>query len=217
MFRFLFKLILVTALFQTTLYSEEVKVFEFTEKELSELTVRKVRGADNKTEYSVGSDENGNYLKAIADNAASGLGKEIKIDLNETPFINITWKIEKDIPGIDETAKKGHDFAARVFVIKKTGATALSNRAVNYVFSSNQDVGSNSPSPYTKKSVDNVLATTKTNLNEWVNVKANVKEDFKKFHNLDVNELDGIAIMSDTDNSKKKSITYYQNIYFSSQ
>ena len=217
MFRFLFKLILVTALFQTTLYSEEVKVFEFTEKELSELTVRKVRGADNKTAYSVGSDENGNYLKAIADNAASGLGKEIKIDINKTPFINITWKIEKDIPGIDETAKKGHDFAARVFVIKKTGATALSNRAVNYVFSSNQDVGSNSPSPYTKKSVDNVLATTKTNLNEWVTVKANVKEDFKKFHNLDVNELDGIAIMSDTDNSKQKSITYYQNIYFSSQ
>ena len=217
MFRFLFKLILVTALFQTTLYAEEVKVFEFTDKELSELTVRKVRGADNKTTYSVGSNENGNYLKAIADNAASGLGKEIKIDLDKTPFINITWKIEKDIPGIDETAKKGHDFAARVFVIKKTGATALSNRAINYVFSSNQDVGSNSPSPYTKKSVDNVLATTKTNLNEWVTVKANVKEDFKKFHNLDVNELDGIAIMSDTDNSKQKSITYYQNIYFSSQ
>ena len=217
MFRFLFKLILVIALSQTTLYAEDIKVFEFTDKELSELTVRKVRGADNKTEYSVGSNENGNYLKAIADNAASGLGKEIKIDLNKTPFINITWKIEKDIPGIDETAKKGHDFAARVFVIKKTGATALSNRAVNYVFSSNQDVGSNSPSPYTKKSVDNVLATTKTNLNEWVTVKANVKEDFKKFHNLDVNELDGIAIMSDTDNSKQKSITYYQNIYFSSQ
>ena len=217
MFRFLFKLILVTALFQTTLYAENIKVFEFTDKELSELTVRKVRGADNKTTYSVGSNENGNYLKAIADNAASGLGKEIKIDLNKTPFINITWKIEKDIPGIDETAKKGHDFAARVFVIKKTGATALSNRAINYVFSSNQDVGSNSPSPYTKKSIDNVLATTKTNLNEWVTVKANVKEDFKKFHNLDVNELDGIAIMSDTDNSKQKSITYYQNIYFSSQ
>ncbi|MDA9726663.1 DUF3047 domain-containing protein [Candidatus Pelagibacter sp.] len=217
MFRFLFKLIFVTALFQTTLYAEDIKVFEFTDKELSELTVRKVRGADNKTTYSVGSNENGNYLKAIADNAASGLGKEIKIDLNKTPFINITWKIEKDIPGIDETAKKGHDFAARVFVIKKTGATALSNRAINYVFSSNQDVGNNSPSPYTKKSVDNVLATTKTNLNEWVTVKANVKEDFKKFHNLDVNELDGIAIMSDTDNSKQKSITYYQNIYFSSQ
>ena len=79
MFRFLFKLILVTALFQTTLYAENIKVFEFTDKELSELTVRKVRGADNKTEYSVGSNENGNYLKAIADNAASGLGRRLKL------------------------------------------------------------------------------------------------------------------------------------------
>ena len=53
-------------------------------------------------------------------------------------------------------------------------------------------------------------------LNEWVTVKANVKDDFKRFHNLDVNELDGLAIMADTDNSKKKSISYFQNIYFSS-
>jgi hypothetical protein len=60
------------------------------------------------------------------------------------------------------------------------------------------------------------LASTKDNLNEWVTVKSNVKKDFKKFHNLDVNELDGLAIMADTDNSKMKSISYFQNIYFSS-
>ena len=196
-------------------FANEVKIFKFTEFELSKLDVRKVRGADNNTNYTVGSNENGNYLKAIANNAASGLGKEVKINLNKTPIINITWKVEKDLPGIKENTKKGHDFAARVFVIKKTGATPLSNRAINYVFSSNNEVGFNSPSPYTKKSIDNVLATTKENLNKWVTVRANVKEDFKKFHNLDVNELDGLAIMSDTDNSKLEAITYYQNIYFS--
>ena len=128
--------------------ASEIKVFEFTEVELSELEVRKVRGADNKTNYSIGSNENGNFLKATADNAASGLGKELKIDLNKTPFINITWKVEKDLSGIKEDTKKGHDFAARVFVIKKTGATPLSNRAINYVFSSNNEIGFNSPSPY---------------------------------------------------------------------
>ena len=197
--------------------AETIKVFEFTNLELSKLKVRKIRGADNKTNYSVGSNENGNFLKAIADNAGSGLGKEIKIDLNKTPFINITWKIEKDLKGVKETTKKGHDFAARVFVIKKTGATPLSNRAINYVFSSNSNVGFNSPSPYTKKSIDNVLASTKKNLNEWITVKSNVKDDFKKFHNLDVDELDGLAIMSDTDNSKMKAIAYYQNIYFTSE
>tara|TARA_S200000501_G_scaffold322242_1_gene318112 strand:- start:1701 stop:2351 length:651 start_codon:yes stop_codon:yes gene_type:complete len=196
-------------------HSDEIQVFNFTAKELSNLEVRKVRGADNKTVYTVGSNENGNFLKAIADNAASGLGKEVKIDLNKTPFINITWKIEKDLVGIKEDTKKGHDFAARVFAVKKTGATPLSNRAINYVFSSNNEVGFNSPSPYTKKSIDNVLASTKENLNKWITVKANVKEDFKKFHNLDVNELDGLAVMSDTDNSKMEAIAYYQNIYFS--
>tara|TARA_B100000674_G_scaffold476518_1_gene470733 strand:+ start:53 stop:667 length:615 start_codon:yes stop_codon:yes gene_type:complete len=196
-------------------HANGIKIFEFTETELSQLDVRKVRGADNKTLYTIGSNENGNFLKAEADNAASGLGKEIKIDLNKTPFINITWKVEKDLPGIKENTKKGHDFAARVFVVKKTGATPLSNRAINYVFSSNNEIGFNSPSPYTKKSIDNVLANTKNSLNVWVTVKANVKEDFKKFHNLDVNELDGLALMSDTDNSEMKAIAYYQNIYFS--
>ena len=196
-------------------YANEIKVFNFTKDELSNLEVRKVRGAENKTIYTIGSNENGNFLKAIADNAASGLGKEVKIDLNKTPFINITWKIEKDLPGIKENTKKGHDFAARVFAVKKTGATPLSNRAINYVFSSNSDIGFSSPSPYTKKSIDNVLASTKKNLDEWVTVKANVKEDFKRFHDLDVNELDGLAIMSDTDNSKMKAVAYFQNIYFS--
>ena len=211
----IFYIFITSLIFLSTAHTETVKVFEFTEKELSALEIRKVRGADNKTSYTVGSNEKGNYLKAIADNAASGLGKEIKIDLNKTPFINITWKIEKDLRGIKENTKKGHDYAARVFAIKKTGATPLSNRAINYVFSSNSEVGENRPSPYTKKSIDNVLATTKDNLNEWVTVKANVKEDFKKFHDLDVNELDGLAIMADTDNSKMKSISYFQNIYFS--
>ena len=213
--KLIFKILISILIIIEFSHAEEVNVFEFTETELSQLEVRKVRGADNNTLYTVGSNENGNFLKAVADNAASGLGKELKIDLNKTPFINITWKIEKDLPGIEENTKKGHDFAARVFAVKKTGATPLSNRAINYVFSSNNEIGFNSPSPYTKKSIDNVLSTTKNNFNEWVTVKANVKEDFKKFHDLDVNELDGLAIMSDTDNSKMKAVAYFQNIYFS--
>ena len=200
-----------------SIFAYEVKIFDFTMSELSELDVRKVRGAKNNTIYSLGSNDNGNFLKAVANNAASGLGKEVKIDLNKTPYINITWKIEKELSGIEENTKKGHDFAARVFAIKKTGATPLSNRAINYVFSSNKNIGFNSPSPYTKKSIDNVLSSTKKNLNEWVTVKSNVKEDFKKFHDLDVNELDGLAIMSDTDNSKMKAVAYFQNIYFSAE
>ena len=216
MLRILTYILVILLFYFNTAFAEKVNVFEFTEEELSTLKVRKVRGADAKTKYSVGNNESGNFLRAEANNSASGLGKEIKINLKQTPYLNITWKIEKDLSGIIENSKKGHDYAARVFVVKKTGATPLSNRALNYVFSSNNDVGTYHPSPFTKKSIDYVLSTTKKNLNEWVSTKVNVKDHFKKFHNLDLDEISGIAIMSDTDNSKLRAIAYYQNIFFSS-
>ena len=204
----------VFLLFSVASLAEKVIVFEFTDTELKTLKVKKVKG---KTTWSLGSNENGSFIRAEAEGKGSGLGKEITIDLTKTPFINITWKVEKDLSGIKENTKKGHDYAARVFVIKKTGSTALSNRAINYVFSSNNSINENWPSPFTKKSIDYVLSTTKKNSNEWVTVKANVREDFKKLHNLNVDELTGVAIMTDTDNSKLKAISYYQNIYFSSK
>jgi len=212
-----FTILLIIFNYQISALAEKVVVFEFTEQEFETLEVKKVRGSNGKTKYSLGSNENGNFLRAEAKGTASGLGKKVKIDLKKTPFINITWKIEKDLKGIDEKSKKGHDFAARVFVVKKTGLTALSNKAVNYVFSSNNSTNEFWTSPYTKSSIDYVLSSTKNNLNEWVTVKANVKEHFKKTHNLNVEELTGIAIMTDTDQTDIRAISYYKNIYFSSE
>ena len=217
MFKKLFIVFLIISSYSISALAEKVVVFEFTEQEFETLEVRKVRGSNGKTKYSLGRNEKGSFLRAEAKGTASGLGKKVKINLNKTPFINITWKIEKDLKGIDEKSKKGHDFAARVFVVKKTGLTPLSNKAVNYVFSSNNSINEFWRSPYTKSSIDYVLSTTKDNLNEWVTVKANVKEHFKKLHDLNVEELTGLAIMTDTDQTDIKAISYYQNIYFSSE
>ncbi len=205
----------ISFMFSNTVIAEKVIVFDFTEEEFKILKVgKKYKG---ETTWTLGSNQNGNFIKAEAEGKGSGLGKEVLIDLLKTPFINITWKVEKDLSGIIENSKKGHDYAARVFVIKKTGTTALSNRAVNYVFSSNNEVGKNWPSPYTKKSIDYVLSSTKVSSNVWVTVKANVKEDFMKLHGIEVLDISGVAIMTDTDNSKLKAISYYQNIYFSAE
>ena len=214
MFKKVLTIIIFSILIQQSLAAEIVKIFEFNDEEMITLQVRKLKG---KTTYTLGSNDKGNYLKAESEGKASGLGKKVKINLIKTPFINITWKVEKDLTGINEQSKKGHDYAARVFIIKKTGITALSNRAINYVFSSNNIIGKHWRSPFTKNSIDYVLATTQDNLNEWVSVKANVKEHFKKLHDIDVNEIEGVAIMTDTDNSKLPAIAYYQNIYFSSE
>ena len=214
MFRFIIIILILYLGSMSITIAENVVVFDFTQEEFDNLKIRKIKKL---TTYTLGSNENGNYLKAEAKGVASGLGKEIKIDLNKTPFINITWKVENDLFGIIENSKKGHDYAARVFVVKKIGATALSNRAINFVFSSNNKIGDSWPSPYTKKSIDYVLSTTQEHKNKWVSVKANVRDLYKKLHNLEVDKLDGVALMTDTDNSKLKAISYYQNIFFSSE
>jgi hypothetical protein len=207
--------LLVSFMITNSVTAEKATVCEFTDEEFKTLKVgKKYKG---ETTWTLGSNINGNFIKAEAEARGSGLGKEVLIDLLKTPFINITWKVEKDLKGIVENSKKGHDYAARVFVIKKTGSTALSNRAINYVFSSNNKVGKNWPSPYTKKSIDYVLSSTKNNLDTWVTVKANVRDDFMKLHGIDVTDISGVAIMTDTDNSKLKAISYYQNIYFSAK
>jgi len=212
--KFFLTILLASLTFLNTVNAEKINIFDFTEKEFKTLKVKKVKG---EITWVLGSNENGNFIKAEAQGKASGLGKEVSIDLSKTPFINITWKVEKDLSGIVENSKKGHDYAARVFVIKKTGSTLLSNRAINYVFSSNNNIGENWPSPYTKKSIDYVLSSTKDNLNSWVTVKTNVKEDFMRLFGINVTDLTGIAIMTDTDNSKLKAISYYQDIYFSTE
>ena len=62
-----------------------------------------------------------------------------------------------------------------------------------------------------------ILPSTKENLNTWVTVKANVKKDFMILHGIDVSDISGVAIMTDTDNSKLRAISYYQDIYFSAE
>ena len=58
-FKVFFKFLIYILLMSNMAYSSEINVFDFTEKELSELQVRKVRGADNKTIYTIGSNKKG--------------------------------------------------------------------------------------------------------------------------------------------------------------
>ena len=79
---------ITSILLSETVFAEKVVVFNFTQEELKSLKVRKVKG---ETTWSFGSNSNGNFIRAEAEGVGSGLGKQIEIDLQKTPFINITW------------------------------------------------------------------------------------------------------------------------------
>ena len=211
--KYFVKFLILTFLFAEMLVaSEKINIFNFDDNDLTKFKSHSIK----KTNYSIIKENGETYLKAEAEGQASGLGREIKVDLDKTPFLNITWKIEQGIPGIKENSKKGHDFAARVSIIKEIGSLPWQKKAMNYVFSSNEKTNSHWTGPYRKQIIDYVassLADSKENT--WVTVKLNVKEHFKKFLDLDLGKIDGVAIMTDTDNTKQKAVSYYKNIYFS--
>ncbi len=171
----------------------------------------KKRGFGKKTVYTNGKDDKGWFLKAEADSGATGLGMEIdKGLLKEMPFLNITFKIEKDFDSIDQKTKDGHDWAARVMVGhgKKIGS-----KLVSLAHSSFLEEGFLQTSPWTKGSRDYVVSNDKSG--EWHTRKINVKELLEKTHGISFTNF--VAIFSDSNNSKQKIIAYYRDIYFSSE
>ena len=190
----------------TTVNSKEFRI-DFSDEGMKLL---KKRGFGKKTNYSNGKDDKGWYLKAEADGTATGLGMEIDKELlSEMPFLNITFKIEKDFDNIDQKTKDGHDWTARVMVGhgKKIGA-----KLVSLAHSSFLEEGYSQQSPWTKGSRDYVISNDKSG--EWHSRKLNVKELLEKTHGISFTNF--IAIFSDSNNSKQKIIAYYRDIYFSS-
>ena len=172
----------------------------------------KKRGFGKKTIYTNGKDDKGWFLKAEADSGATGLGMKIDKELlKEMPFLNITFKIEKDFDSIDQKTKDGHDWTARVMVGfgKKIGS-----KLVSLSHSSFLEEGFTQKSPWNpKKSVDYVISNDKSG--EWHTRKINVRELLEKTHNISFTNF--IALFSDSNNSKQKIIAYYRDIYFSSE
>ncbi len=172
----------------------------------------KKKGFGKKTVYTNGKDDKGWFLKAEADSGATGLGIEIdnKDLLKEMPFLNVTFKIEKDFENIDQTTKKGHDWAARIMVGygKKFGSKLLS-----LSYSSFLEEGFLQQSPWTKGSRDYVVSNDKSG--EWHTRKINVKELLEKTHGISFTNF--LAVFSDSNNSKQKIIAYYRDIHFSSE
>ena len=191
----------------SSLHAKEFRV-EFSDEGMK---LFKKRGFGKKTIYTNGKDDKGWFLKAEADGTATGLGMEIKKDLlEEMPFLNISFKIEKDFDSIDQKTKDGHDWSARVMVGhgKKIGS-----KLVSLAHSSFLEEGFVQQSPWTKGSRDYVISNDKSG--EWHTRKVNVRKLLEKTHGISFTNF--IAVFSDSNNSNQKIIAYYRDIYFSSE
>jgi hypothetical protein len=156
-------------------------------------------------------------LFAESQGAASGLYREIKVDLDRTPWLNWSWRVDQVLNGIDERAKSGDDYPARVYVVVSGGAAFWKTRSLVYVWSSHQPVGATWPNAYTANARVMALQSGTQNAGRWVSEKRNVRADFQQLFGEEIDSIDAVALMTDTDNSGQSASAWYGDIYFTAQ
>ena len=179
---------------------------------------------DGYTQYNIVTLSGQRVLKADSQGSASILAKQLKIDLKKTPYLNWSWRVENNLPRLNERTKQGDDYAARIYIVQG-GNTRWSTIALNYVWSSNQIQGSRWNNAFVGKRAKMLAVRGQADATKsWTVEKRNVYQDLiELFGNKGSdwkNEqayrfIDAVAIMTDTDNSQRSAIAYYGDIYFS--
>jgi hypothetical protein len=166
------------------------------------------------TVYSLKNFDGAHVLNAESQASGSGLFKQRQIDLTQT--LNWSWRIGSRLIGLNEQSKTGDDFAARIYVVVKGGLAFWQTKAINYVWAGNTKKDTVWPNPFAGKSAMMwALHGAEASLNAWEYEKRNVREDFKQLFGEDIQNIDAIAIMTDTDNSNRSASAQYGDIWFS--
>lgn len=171
---------------------------------------------EGNTRYTLVEQAGRRVLKAESRAAASGLFREIHVDLNQTPFLNWSWRIENTLGGLDEQTKQGDDYPARIYVVASGGLAFWRTRAVNYVWASRLPQGFEWPNAFAGDNAMMVaLRSGEAQSRQWVHEKRDVRADLRRFFGDDIRYVDAVALMTDTDNSQQRVTAYYGDIFFS--
>ena len=170
----------------------------------------------NKTLYEFVKGDLGMVLKAESNNSASGLYREIKIDLVKTPCLIWSWKVNNILDDLDETTMSGDDYPARLYVVFSGGLFFWKTQALSYVWSNGRPIDSAWPNAHTKNSINIAVQSGPSKVGQWAHQSRNVRTDYKRFFGEEIKQADAIAIMTDTDNSGSKATAFYGGVRFSS-
>ncbi len=169
------------------------------------------------TKYTLVNESHKKVLQAKSHNSASGLVRNVSINPTKTPYIHWSWKTAQVFDGLHEQTKKGDDYPARIYVVFSSGPFFWQTKAINYVWSSNQAIGTIWSNAYTKNARMIAIESGKQRVGTWVSETRNVRNDFIKLFHEEPGRIQAIAIMTDTDNSGTSASTWYGDIWSSSE
>lgn len=208
-------LVLVTVLLVGVAHGEQVvQVGRFAEGDRSGWKVQRFEG---ETTYTFDTVDGRRGLRAESDGTASGLYKKMQVDLNRTPYLEWSWRVGNVLEGVDERSKSGDDYPARVYVVVSGGLAFWRTRSLVYVWSSNQPVGSTWDNAFTANARVMALRSGAADVDRWVSERRDLRADFRQLFGDAVDEIDAVAIMTDTDNAGGSATAWYGDIRFVSE
>jgi hypothetical protein len=184
------------------------------------------------TKYEIINDGGVTVVKAVSDASASGLTKEVKIDPKEFPVVRWRWKVENLVMKSDATRKDGDDYPARLYVTfeydpdkvgvgkklkYKAGQILFGDipiGAISYVWETKAPVRAILDNAYTDFVKMIVVQSGPNNVGLWIEESRNIYDDYKQAFGEEPPMINGVAIMTDTDNTKERAVAYYGDITF---
>ncbi len=193
------------------------------------LTFKKI---PKQTKYEVVRDGDRSVIKASSEASASGLTKEVKIDPREYPVVRWRWKVDNLLKNSDVSRKDGDDYPARLYITfeydpdkvslskklkYKAGRAVFGDipiAALNYIWETKTPVGTIVENAFTDFAQMIVVESGPQKVGMWIDEERNLYEDYKTAFGEEPPMINGVAIMSDTDNTKERAVAYYGDIIF---
>jgi hypothetical protein len=184
------------------------------------------------TQYELIRDDGTVVVKASSDASASGLTKTVKISAREYPLVRWRWKVENVLKNSDVRRKDGDDYPARIYITfeydpakvsfskklkYKAGRAIFGDipiAALNYIWDTKTPVGTIVDNAYTDFAQMIVVESGPGKIGQWVQEERNIYEDYKRAFGDEPPFINGVAIMTDTDNTRERAVAYYGDIYF---
>lgn len=156
----------------------------------------------------------GTALHAKANGTASGLYREMEIDLTKTPVVKWSWALGAGKAGLDPRRKAGDDYPLRLYFVVKRGLFNLDTIAVQYVWSLSQPVGASWPNPFAPSVRQIAVDSGEAQRGDMVQHSRNLRDDFRALFGETIDRVDVIAIMTDADNAGGISEGWYGDVSF---
>jgi len=188
---------------------------------------------EKQTTYRLVQDGGATVVQAVSEASASGLTRDITINLNEYPIVQWRWKVANVLKKGTAMTQEGDDYPARLYLtftydadkvgfFKKAQYETLKLlygqypplAALTYIWESALPKGTMLRSPYTERVTMIAVESGSERLNQWVTEERNVYQDYRTAFGHEPPLISGVAIMTDTDNTGESATAYYGDILF---